>query len=49
MKVLIHLDNIQKYKVVTGKQEWITDIKCINMVDKAIAFILIFKNEYMNI
>ena len=49
MKVLIYLDNIQKYKVVTEKQEWIIDIECINVIGEVIAFILIFKNEYINI
>ena len=49
MKVLMHLDNIQKYKVVAGKQEWVIDIECINAAGKAIAPILIFKGEYMNI
>ena len=48
MKMLMHLDNIQKYKVVAGKQEQITDIECINMAGKAIALTLIFKGEYMN-
>ena len=49
MKMLIHLNNIQKYKVVIGKQEWITDIECINIIDKVITPILIFKNKYINI
>ena len=49
IKILIHLNNIQKYKVITGKQEWITDIKYINTTDKAIAPTLIFKNKYINI
>ena len=34
---------------MTGKQEWVIDIECINVVDEAIAPILIFKDEYMNI
>ena len=33
---------------MAGKQEWIINIKCINTADEAIAFILIFKGEYMN-
>ena len=49
IKVLIHLNNIQKYKVMAEKQEWIIDIECINMADKVIIFTLIFKGEYMNI
>ena len=49
MKILIHLNNIQKYKIVTKKQEQIINIKYINTADKVIAFILIFKNKYMNI
>ena len=49
MKVLMHLNNIQKYKVIIGKQKWIIDIKCINMTDKTIISILIFKNKYINI
>ena len=34
---------------MAGKQEWVTDIKYINITGKAIAFILIFKDEYINI
>ena len=34
---------------MAGKQKWIIDIKCINVTGEAIAPILIFKNEYMNI
>ena len=49
IKILMHLDNIQKYKVVTGKQEWIIDIEYINAAGEAIAPTLIFKNKYMNI
>ena len=49
MKMLIYLDNIQKYKIMAGKQKWIIDIKYINAVDEVIAFILIFKNKYINI
>ena len=49
MKMLIHLDNIQKYKIVAGKQEQVINIKCINAAGETIAFTLIFKDEYMNI
>ena len=48
IKMLIHLNNIQKYKIVAGKQEQIIDIKYINTADKIIAFTLIFKDEYIN-
>ena len=48
MKVLIHLDNIQKYKVVAAKQEWVTDIEYINTAGEALAPFLIFKGKYMN-
>ena len=34
---------------MVGKQEWVIDIKCINMADEAITSILIFKNKYINI
>ena len=49
IKVLIYLDNIQKYKVVAEKQEWIIDIEYINAADEAIAPTLIFKDKYINI
>ena len=49
MKVLIYLNNIQEYKIMTEKQEQVTDIKHINMTDEIIAPILIFKNKYINI
>jgi hypothetical protein len=29
-KVLVYLDRTQKHRVVGGKQEWVTDIECIN-------------------
>ena len=49
IKMLMHLDNIQKYKVMAEKQEWITDIEYNNVAGEAIVFTLIFKNEYINI
>ena len=33
---------------MAGKQEWVIDIKCINMAGEAIISILIFKGEYIN-
>ena len=48
MKMLMHFNNIQKYKIMAGKQEWITDIKYINMADKTIISTLIFKDKYIN-
>ena len=33
---------------MAGKQEWVTDIECINVAGEAIASTLIFKDEYMN-
>ena len=48
MKVLMHFDNIQKYKIITAKQKWVTNIKCINVTDEILTPFLIFKNKYMN-
>ena len=48
IKILMHLNNIQKYKVMIKKQKWIINIKYINITDKAITSILIFKNKYIN-
>jgi hypothetical protein len=44
MKVLIYLNSIQKYKVIGGKQEWVTAIKYINTVGEALAPLIIFKD-----
>jgi hypothetical protein len=48
MKVLIYLDKPTKYKVVRGKQEWVTDIECINAAGQALPPILIFKGASIN-
>jgi hypothetical protein len=48
MKVLVYLDNVQKHKVVGGKQKWVTAIECINAAGEALAPLLIFKGQDMN-
>ena len=48
IKVLIYLNAKQKHKVVRGKQEWVTDIKCINAAGEALAPLLIFKAADVN-
>ena len=47
-KVLVPLDRLQKYKVVTGKQEWVTVIECINAAGSALAPMVIFKGKTLN-
>ena len=47
-KVLVHLDIKQKEKVIGGKQEWVTDIECINAAGEALAPLLIFKGQDIN-
>ncbi len=48
MKVLVYLDAKQKERVVGGKQEWVTDIECINAAGEALPPLLIFKGEDVN-
>jgi hypothetical protein len=48
MKVLTFLDTKQQERVIAGKQEWVTDIECINAVGEALPPLLIFKGAYMN-
>ena len=47
-KVLVPLERTQKYKVVAGKQEWVTVIKYINAAGGAIAPMIIFKGKDVN-
>ena len=48
IKVLIHLDSVQKHKVVVGKQEWVTDIESISAAGESLPPLLIFKGKDMN-
>lgn len=48
MKVLVYLDAAQLDKVICGKQEWVTDIECINAAGEALAPLLIFKGTDVN-
>jgi hypothetical protein len=47
-KVLVYLDNTQKHRVVGGKQEWVTDIECINAAGEALPPLIIFKGAAMD-
>jgi hypothetical protein len=47
-KVLVPLDRQQQYKVVAGKQEWVTVMKCINAAGDAIPPMIIFKGQNLN-
>ena len=47
-KVLVYLDSTQMHRVVGGKQEWVTDIECINAAGEALAPLIIFKGTTMN-
>lgn len=48
MKVLVYLDKGTQYKVIAGKQEWVTDIECINAAGEALPPLLIFKGDNVN-
>jgi hypothetical protein len=48
MKVLVYLDKATKYRVVAGKQEWVTDIECISAAGEALPPLLIFKGKNVN-
>jgi hypothetical protein len=47
-KVLVYLDKHIKYKVIGGKQEWVTDIECMSAAGEALPPLLIFKGANMN-
>ena len=48
MKVLVYLDKNIQYKVIAGKQEWVTSVECINTVGEALPPLLIFKGANIN-
>ena len=48
IKVLIYLDYVKQQKVIAGKQEWVSDIKCISAAGEALPPLLIFKGQHMN-
>jgi hypothetical protein len=48
MKVLVYLDARQKEQVIGGKQEWVTDIECINAAGEALPPRLIFRGQDIN-
>jgi hypothetical protein len=48
MKVIVYLDKNIKYKVIAGKQEWVTDVECINAAGEALPPLLIFKGTSVN-
>ena len=47
-RVLVPIDYNQKNKVVRGKQEWVTDVECINAAGRALPPLLIFKGQNLN-
>ena len=48
IKVLIYLNKTQRQKIVGGKEEWITNIECINAASEALPPLLIFKGKHLN-
>jgi hypothetical protein len=44
-KVLVYLDTKQKHRVVGGKQDWVTDIECINAAGEALAPLIYSKAQ----
>jgi hypothetical protein len=47
-RVLIHLDKPARGRAVLSKQEWVTDIECINAAGESLPPLLIFKGEHVN-
>ncbi len=47
-RVLVPLNRTQKYKVVAGKQEWVTVIECIDTAGGSLTPIIIFKGKNIN-
>ena len=47
-RILIPINTKQKHKRVLGKQEWVTDIECINAAGEALPPMLIFKAQNLN-
>jgi hypothetical protein len=48
MKVLVYLNKNIQYKVVAGKQEWVTNMECMNAAGEALPPLLIFKGTNVN-
>jgi hypothetical protein len=48
LRYFVYLDSTQKHRVVGGKQEWVTDIECINAAGEALPPLIIFKGAEMN-
>ena len=49
LRVLVHLDKPARGRAVNSKQEWVTDIKCINAAGESLPPLLIFKGDYVNL
>jgi hypothetical protein len=49
LKVLIKRGDTTAFKKISGRQEWITVIKCIRALGVALPLLLIFKAKHMNI
>ena len=47
-KFLVHLNYTSRQKVIAGKQEWVSDIECINAAGEALAPLLIFAGKSPN-
>ena len=47
-RILINIHKKQNWKVIQDKQEWITPIKCINVIGVTLLPLFIFKAQHMN-
>jgi hypothetical protein len=47
-RVLVNIRERSSWKVIKGRQEWITAVECVSAARYAILPLLIFKAEYTN-
>ncbi|KYG40720.1 hypothetical protein M433DRAFT_185008 [Acidomyces richmondensis BFW] len=47
-RALVNIRENSSWKVISGRQEWITAIECISASGKAIPPLIIFKAKYTN-
>ena len=48
-KILVNVREKSSWKVIQGRQEWVTAIECVNAAGAALLLMLIFKAKYTNL
>jgi nitrate reductase alpha subunit len=47
-RALVNVREKSSWKIISGRQEWITAIECVNAAGEAIPPLLIYKAKYTN-